>query len=121
VVTLTTDLVLGATPPERAGAASAISETSSELGGALGIALLGSVVTAAYRGAMAGAAPQARDTLGGAVAHAAELPVELGAALLDSARAAYVHAFELSAAISAALALGVAVLAVLLLRRVQPA
>jgi hypothetical protein len=51
----------------------------------------------------------------------AELPGELGAAILESARAAYVHAFELSAAISAALALGVAVLAVLLLRRVQPA
>jgi DHA2 family multidrug resistance protein-like MFS transporter len=121
VVTLTTDLVLGAAPPERAGSASAISETSSELGGALGIALLGSVVTAAYRGAMADAAPEARNTLGGAVAHAADLPAELGAALLDSARAAYVHAFELSAAISAVLSLAVALLAVLLLRRVQPA
>src|SRR5687768_3295870 len=116
VVTLTTDLVLGAAPPERAGAASAISETSSEFGGALGIALLGSVVTAAYRGAMANAAPEARDTLGGAVAFAAELPDALGGALLDSARAAYVQAFELSAAISAALSLGVAVLALLLLR-----
>lgn len=40
VVTLTTDLVLGAAPPERAGAAFAISETSSEFGGALGAALL---------------------------------------------------------------------------------
>jgi DHA2 family multidrug resistance protein-like MFS transporter len=121
VVTLTTDIVLGAAPPERAGAASSLSETSSELGGALGIALLGSVVTAAYRGATVDAAPEARDTLGAAVAYAAELPGELGAAILESARAAYVHAFELSAAISAALALGVAVLAVLLLRRVQPA
>jgi DHA2 family multidrug resistance protein-like MFS transporter len=119
VVTLTTDIVLGAAPPERAGAASAISETSSEFGGALGIALLGSVVTAAYRGAMADAAPEARDTLGGAVALAAELPAEVGAALLDAARAAYVHAFELSAAISAVLSLGVALLAVALLRRLQ--
>jgi DHA2 family multidrug resistance protein-like MFS transporter len=119
VVTLTTDLVLGAAPPERAGAASSLSETSSELGGALGIALLGSVVTAAYRGAMADAAPEARDTLGGAVAFAAQLPAELGAALLEAARAAYVSAFELSAAISAALSLGVALLAVALLRRVR--
>jgi DHA2 family multidrug resistance protein-like MFS transporter len=119
VVTLTTDIVLGAAPPERAGAASAISETSSEFGGALGIALLGSVVTAAYRGAMADAAPEARDTLGGAVALAAELPAEVGAALLDAARAAYVHAFELSAAISAVLSLGVALVAVALLRRLQ--
>ncbi len=119
VVTLTTDIVLGAAPPERAGAAASISETSSELGGALGIALLGSVVTAAYRGAMAGAAPEARDTLGGAVALAGQLPVELGTALLDSARAAYVQAFELSAAISAAMTLAVAILAFALLRGVR--
>ncbi|HEX2198782.1 MAG TPA: MFS transporter [Burkholderiales bacterium] len=116
VVTLTTDLVLGSAPPERAGAASAISETSSELGGALGIALLGSVVTAAYRGAMVDAAPQARDTLGGAVALAGQLPAELGAALLEAARSAYVNAFELSAAISAAMSLAVALFAILLLR-----
>ena len=119
VVTLTTDLVLGSVPPERAGAASAISETSSELGGALGIALLGSVVAAAYRGAMAGAAPEARDTLGGAVALAGQLPAEVGTALLESARAAYVQAFELSALISAALSLAVAILAFALLRQVR--
>jgi DHA2 family multidrug resistance protein-like MFS transporter len=119
VVTLTTDLVLGSAPPERAGAASAISETSSEFGGALGIALLGSVVTSAYRSAMAGAPPDARDTLGGAVAFAAELPVEAGAALLEIARSAYVQAFELSAAISAAVSLAVALFAFALLRQVQ--
>src|SRR6266446_6203011 len=43
VFTLATDVIVGAAPPERAGAASAISETGSELGGALGIALLGSL------------------------------------------------------------------------------
>ena len=48
VFTLTTDLIIGAAPPERAGAASAISETSSEFGGALGIALLGALATAVY-------------------------------------------------------------------------
>jgi DHA2 family multidrug resistance protein-like MFS transporter len=42
VVTLGTDLIVGSAPPERAGAAAAISETSSEFGGALGIAVLGS-------------------------------------------------------------------------------
>jgi DHA2 family multidrug resistance protein-like MFS transporter len=68
---------------------------------------------------MADAAPAARDTLGGAVALAAELPAEVGAALLDAARAAYVHAFELSAAISAVLSLGVALVAIALLRRLQ--
>src|SRR5207253_8309599 len=43
VVILATDLIVGSAPVERAGAASAISETSSELGGALGIAVLGSI------------------------------------------------------------------------------
>ncbi len=56
VFTLTNDLIVGAVPPERAGAASAISETSSELGGALGIAVLGSIATALYGGLADGAA-----------------------------------------------------------------
>jgi DHA2 family multidrug resistance protein-like MFS transporter len=50
VGTLATDLIVGAAPPEAAGAASGISETGTELGGALGIAILGSVGTAVYRG-----------------------------------------------------------------------
>jgi DHA2 family multidrug resistance protein-like MFS transporter len=51
--TLTNDLILAAAPPERAGAASGISETVSELGGALGIALLGTLATAVYGAALA--------------------------------------------------------------------
>jgi DHA2 family multidrug resistance protein-like MFS transporter len=128
VVTLTTDLVLGATPPERAGAASAISETSSEFGGALGIAVLGSIATAIYRGRMADAIPAgipeqaaqaARGTLGGAVSVAEQLPEALGAELLGAAREAFAHAFGATAAISAALAIVVAILAVVLLRGVK--
>lgn len=53
VFTLTNDLIIGAAPPERAGAAAGISETASELGGALGIALLGSLATAIYGSALA--------------------------------------------------------------------
>ena len=130
VVTLTTDLVLGAAPPERAGAAAAISETSSEFGGALGIAVLGSIVTVLYGGAMAAAVPLgvppaaaeiARGTVGGAVAVAAHLPDALAAELLGTARAAYAGAFAVVAYIGAAISVGVAVLALVLLRRVRPA
>jgi DHA2 family multidrug resistance protein-like MFS transporter len=130
VVTLTTDLVLGAAPPERAGAAAAISETSSEFGGALGIAVLGSIVTALYGGAMAAgmpagvpqaAAEAARDTVGGAVAAAALLPDALGAELLHTARSAFARAFTVTAYIGAAISVSVAVLAAVLLRRVRPA
>src|SRR4029453_2651792 len=50
---LTTELIVGSAPPERAGAASGISETSAELGGAPGVALLGSLGVAIYRGRLA--------------------------------------------------------------------
>jgi DHA2 family multidrug resistance protein-like MFS transporter len=129
VDTLAADLTVGAAPPERAGAASALSETSAELGGALGIAVLGSVGTAVYRGQMTDAIPvgtppqaaeAARDTLGGAVAAAGELPGQLGAALLDAARHAFTQGLELAAAVSAALAVAVAVLTAALLQGVRP-
>lgn len=49
VVLTTTGLIVGTAPPERAGSASAISETSAEFGGALGVAVLGSLGTVVYR------------------------------------------------------------------------
>jgi DHA2 family multidrug resistance protein-like MFS transporter len=124
--TMTTDLIVGAVPPERAGVASGMSETSSELGGALGIAILGSIVTAIYRSGMAGAgldgvatedAEAARDTLGGAIAVARQLPGETGGMLVAAARDAFSQAFTLTAAICAVLALAAAILAAILLRR----
>jgi DHA2 family multidrug resistance protein-like MFS transporter len=53
VFTLTNDLIIGNAPAQQAGAASGISETASELGGALGIALLGSLATAVFGAALA--------------------------------------------------------------------
>lgn len=47
--TLSTDAIVGSVPPQRAGAASSVSETALELGVALGIAVLGSVQTLLYR------------------------------------------------------------------------
>src|SRR6266487_1181226 len=113
VDTLATDLAVGAVPARRAGAASAISETSAEVGGALGIAILGVIGTAAYRGRVADAVPAgvpaaasdaARDSLGGAVA---------------AARQAFTQGLHLAFAISAAVAVGVAILAAVLLREVR--
>jgi MFS transporter, DHA2 family, multidrug resistance protein len=129
VVTLATDLIVGAAPPERAGAAAGISETSAEFGGALGIAILGSIGTAIYRGQVADAVPAAvpspaaaaaRDTLGGALAAASQLPDQLGAALLDTARQAFTQGLQVTAALSAALAVGLAILAAALLSGVSP-
>src|SRR2546425_204858 len=129
VFTLANDLIIGAAPPERAGAASAISETCSEFGGRLAIAILGSIGTALYRRAMAGsvvdgvpreAAAAAQDALGGAVAAAEQLP-GLGAALLDTARRAFTHGLQVTAITSALVVLGVAVLVMVSLRHVRAA
>jgi DHA2 family multidrug resistance protein-like MFS transporter len=123
---MTTDMIVGTVPPERAGIAAGMSETSTEFGGALGIAVLGSIVTAIYRGAMSDAVPAgvpdaaaaaARDTLGGALAVAGDLPPGLGADLVGHARAAFAQAFELTCLLCAVLALAAAVLAAVTLRR----
>ena len=128
VFTLATDLIVGTAPPERAGAAAAISETASEFGGALGIAILGSIGTAVYRSRITDAIPDgvppdaveaARNTLGGAVAVARPLPDPLGAELLAAAREAFSGALELSAAISAAIVLVLAIATAVLLRHVR--
>jgi len=128
VVILATDLIVGSAPVERAGAASAISETSSELGGALGIALLGSLATAVYRGIMATWMPAgvprdigeaARATLGGAVHAATTLEPEQGAQLVAVARAAFTQAFEVTALVCAGLAVAAAIGTVLVLREAQ--
>jgi DHA2 family multidrug resistance protein-like MFS transporter len=123
---ITTDLVMGAAPPERAGAASAISETSFEFGGALGIAVLGSLFTFVYGRGMPSAAElstlptsaveSARDGLGAAIEVAQTLPSEQGAQLLSTARTAFVYAFEVTSAVSALCALMAAVFAATLLR-----
>jgi len=129
VVTLGTDLIVGAAPPERAGAASAISETGTELGGALGIAIMGSIGTAVYRAQVADVVPagvppeaadDARDTLGGALAAGDLLPDRLAADLLEGARDAFAQGLRLSAVIAAVLAAGIAAIAVVLLRDAPP-
>jgi DHA2 family multidrug resistance protein-like MFS transporter len=126
---LTTELIVGSAPPERAGAASGISETGAELGGALGIAVMGSIGVAIYRGELADrlpadvpawAADAARDTLGSAMAAAGQLPGEVGAAVVATARDAFVQGMRLSSAIVAAMAAGLALLALAAFGRARP-
>jgi MFS transporter, DHA2 family, multidrug resistance protein len=128
--TLINDLVIGTAPPERAGAAASISETSSELGGAFGIAILGGIGTALYRGQIGEGIPQgtppeeaaaARDTLGGAVAAGEQLPAPLAAELVEAAREAFIQGLQVAALTSAAIAAMVAVSTAILLRHVGAA
>jgi DHA2 family multidrug resistance protein-like MFS transporter len=130
VFTATTELIVGSAPPERAGAASGISETGAELGGALGIALLGSIGVAIYRGRLADALPDglpaeavatARETLGAAVGVAGQLPEAAGAALLAAAQDAFTFGLQLTAGLSAAVAVAIAALATVMLQQVPAA
>ncbi len=96
VMTLVTEMAMGAMDPARAGSAAAVLETGSEFGGALGIAVLGSIGAAIYTGHVAlpsglspAAVDQARETLAGATVVAAQLPGAVGDSVLENARYAF--------------------------------
>ncbi|MFI6945107.1 MFS transporter [Streptomyces sp. NPDC050422] len=128
VLTLVTELVVGQVPPERAGTASALLQTCQELGGALGVAVLGSIGSAAYRnsdqldapaGVPADALDQARETIGGALAAAGKLPGDASASLVDAARAAFTTEVHVASVAGAVVMAGAAVVALIGLRSVQ--
>ncbi|MEV0461088.1 MFS transporter [Catellatospora methionotrophica] len=128
VMSLSTELILWAAPPERAGAASALSETASEFGGALGMAVLGSIGTAVFRAHLevpsvlpGQAADTARETLAGAAAVAAATPGPLGEALLASARTSFVSGLHAAAIAAVVLLLIAAALALITLPSREPA
>lgn len=125
VMSLGNELAIGLAPPERAGSASAVLESGTELGGALGMAVLGSIGSALYRtdigdalpaGLPASAADAARETLAGAVAVAGELPGRAGEALLTAARAAFTEGLQTAVLVAAGVMACAAVAALTLLR-----
>ncbi|ELP69833.1 transporter, major facilitator family protein, partial [Streptomyces turgidiscabies Car8] len=92
------DLGLSTAPVDKAGAASSLLETGAEFGGALGMAVLGSIGTAVYRHDIPASAPAAaHETLGGALAVAHQLPARTGDALITAAREAYTHGMQAAA------------------------
>jgi DHA2 family multidrug resistance protein-like MFS transporter len=127
-VTLSTDVVVATAPPERAGAAAGISETSTSFGGALGVAILGSIWMALYRsgivhllpaGVPAAQAKAARSTLGGALTAAEQLQGALGDELLRAAREAFTESFHFTAGVCAVIAMVVAGIVGVVLRRLR--
>ncbi|MFL5995996.1 MAG: MFS transporter [Streptomyces sp.] len=116
--TVTADVILSSVPKEQAGAASAVSETAYELGAALGIAILGSIVTGVYRdfAAPAGTPPGAHESLGGAAEAATAMTPDAAQAMLASARGAFVDGLAIAAGAGAAVLLATAIAAWFMLR-----
>ena len=121
LVTLGNNLVLSAAPPAATGQASGTSQTLNELGGALGIAVLGSLGTALYRSQIATAPANGlsahdthavHDTLAGAASVAGHLP----SGVLDAAQTAFTHGMSVIALVGAGLMLAVATLLAIALR-----
>ena len=124
------DMIVGTAPPERAGAASAISETAQEFGFAAGVAVLGSVGGLAYRASLTDTMPQgvddtsavhARETLAAAIETSGTLTGPTGSELVHAARLAFVEGMQLDAWIALAVTLAVSTLPLLYLRHVRPA
>jgi EmrB/QacA subfamily drug resistance transporter len=119
-----TDSIMGSLPPEKAGVGSAMNDTTREVGGALGVAVMGSVTTALYGDrlassatfqqvdkANAAAADAARESVGAAAIVAGKLPAATAEAFTDAANRAFVHALSISVIVAAGVAFAGALVA----------
>ncbi|MFD1540569.1 MFS transporter [Nonomuraea guangzhouensis] len=107
-------VIMAATPVEKAGSAAALSETSGEFGVAVGVAVLGSLGTAVYRGRLPDTLPVegARESITAAVTVAKDLP-----GVLEIARAAFTTGLNTVAAVGAVVFLVLAAVTIAVLRR----
>ncbi|MER6829434.1 MFS transporter [Streptosporangium sp. NPDC000563] len=117
---LTMNLMLAAAPPEKAGSAASVSETSAEFGIAMGIATLGSLGTVVYRSVLADDLPAgtpaevaeaATSSLVGALSVAGDVP-----GLLDAARGAFTSGLNAVGATGAVIFIALALVAAITLR-----
>ncbi|GAA5172303.1 MFS transporter [Pseudonocardia eucalypti] len=109
-------LVVESARPERAGAASSLSETSGEFGVAVGLALLGSVAAAVYRSRLEVTRPPGTPAEAAATAREGLAAIAEPGPLLDAARAAFTEGLNAVSVVAAALVLLLAALAMLRLR-----
>jgi EmrB/QacA subfamily drug resistance transporter len=114
-----TESIMGSLPKAKAGIGSAMNDVVREVGGTLGIAVLGSALTSAYAGGMDGAvaglpaesAGAASDSVGAAHEVAAQVGGSAGADLVSTANHAFVDALSTTASIAAAVAVAGALIA----------
>ncbi|RNL87049.1 MFS transporter [Halostreptopolyspora alba] len=120
---LGTDLVVGAAPPDRAGSASAMSETAQELGVAVGIATLGSLATAVYRDRIAEdiperLAPGLSEALGDTLAAAVAVERHLPSGVLQQAKESYTTGMNAASMLAGVAILALAALSAVTLRHI---
>ncbi|MFD4829847.1 MFS transporter [Streptomyces uncialis] len=123
IAALGTDLVVGAAPPEKAGSASAMSETVQELGLALGVAILGSLATAVYRDRAdddipAGTPPEVAEAAGDSLAGASSVADRMPDGWLDQAREAATSGLHLAMLVAAVGSLVLSLLSAVALRHI---
>lgn len=105
----TTDLMMSAVPRSRAGMGSATNDTTRELGGSLGVAILGSLLAAQYSEKIIPAVSQlpqqaqvvAESSLAGALRVAQMLPPQIGGALSNAAKTAWLDGYSHSLIVGA--------------------
>jgi len=113
VMAPSTDSVMGAVPEEKSGVASAMNDVTRQVAGALGTAVIGSLITSFYSSRISDdvaslpepARSAAKESIGQANAIAADLPASQGESLTHAAATAFTGALGLSFAIAAAVAL----------------
>ena len=120
-----TESILSSLPPAKAGVGSAVNDTTREVGGTLGVAVLGSIMASVYGGRIVDALANtplpaavravASDSLAAALQVAARVGGPVGQGIVDEARGAFVHAFQIGSLVTGAVALAGAVIALLFL------
>ncbi|MEU5398128.1 MFS transporter [Streptomyces sp. NPDC005963] len=123
IAALGTDLVVGAAPPEKAGSAAAMSETVQELGLALGVAVLGSLASAVYRGRIAddlpaGTPAEVAEAAGDGLAGAASAADLMPDGWFDQAREAATAGLNVAMLVAAVGTLVLSLLSALALRHI---
>jgi MFS transporter, DHA2 family, multidrug resistance protein len=113
-----TDSVMGSLPLEKASVGSAMNDTTRMVGGALGVAIMGSVLASVYESHIpASAGPDARDSIGGAIAVAAKTG---DTALAQTASHAFVSGMTAAALVGTVVAVAGALVAWFLLPNGEP-
>ena len=120
---------MGALPSDKAGVGSAVNDTTRELGGTFGVAIVGSVFASVFGSRLASAlgeagvpgnlVAQAQESMAAALTLAQQLPGELGGTVADAAQSAFTEGLQLGSLVAAGVVAVGAVLALLFLPSVH--